>query len=77
MPPFASINGRFELDVIKSFFESFRLKMLVMVKLVYPELPFSLLLSAAISAGLSLDESDMVLIMTRFVIAVVAADVVD
>lgn len=44
-----------------------------MVKLVYPELPDILLLSACISAGLSRDESEMVLIMMRFVIAVDAA----
>lgn len=71
--PFASMNGKFDANAAQSFFGSFRLRMLVMVKLVYPELPDILLLSACISAGLSRDESEMVLIMMRFVIAVDAA----
>lgn len=63
----------------ESFLGSFRLKILVIVKLVYPELPDVLLLSPGISTGLSRDESEMVFIMTRFASAdagVVAVDVV-
>lgn len=67
--PLASMNGKFVAKAAaESFFGSFRLRMLVMVKLVYPELPDDLLLSIGISAGLSRDDSDMVLIMMRFVI---------
>lgn len=77
--PLASINGKFVANIVESFLGSFRLKILVIVKLVYAELPDVLLLSTGTSTGLRRDDSDMVFIITRFVSAVDdgAVDAVD